>query len=63
MRIFTINSRVKDGKPVTSAITASLNIAEINYIRCLCEKQKISNNEVEESIRQDLIEQLKPLES
>lgn len=57
MKVFQINSRVVDGKPVVNQITCSLSVDEIACIRDGLSKIKPSNNEVVESIRTHLVEQ------
>lgn len=57
MKVFEINSRVIDGKPVIKQITCSLSIDEIACIKDGLSKIKPSNNEVVESIRTHLVEQ------
>ena len=49
MKVFEINSRVIDGKPVIKQITCSLSIDEIACIKDGLSKIKPSNNEVVES--------------
>lgn len=61
MKIFTIQSRVVDGRPVTSSATVNLSIDEVVMIRTVLAKHKPSDNVVQESVRTTIVEQLNTL--
>lgn len=61
MKIFTIQSKIVDGKPATSSATVNLTIDEIVMVRTVLANKRPFDNEVQESVRTSIVEQFNTL--
>lgn len=62
MRVFSMRSKVVDGRPSVTDVNCSLSIDEIRMIKMQMSKTKPCENEVLESVRFGLIQTLSDYE-